>query len=97
MDKLEIISPMVIKEIGEQRIGKLGKIKKPINTVFEYDIDTGNINKADFIESITKGENNKLYIKDNKIYIDALNKENAIKRLLKRKILFHTLKPKTNG
>ena len=92
MDKIKEISPIIIKEIAEQRKNKLGKLNKPKGSIFEYDINTGNIILAKFIQSEIKGENNKLYIKDNRIYLNALNKENAIKKLLKKKIWFHTIK-----
>jgi len=84
-DKIEVVSQSAVKKevklIGQQ-------LKKPGHTLFEYDKVTDVIKIATFkkqdlvlgsINSLTISH--KLDFKENCIYVQALNKKNAIKRL----------------
>ena len=84
----EVLENLVTKE---QQYRLLGRLKKPKNTLFEFDPAELTLRKADYTESSTKGFNDKLIIKSGRIYVDALNIANAKRKILQRKILFHTM------
>ncbi len=94
MKELKDTLPLVIESKAEQKINikKLGTIKRPINTIYEYCPIKEELKKAEFEESTTKGKANKLIISDNKIYVTALNEKNAFKKLLQKKYYFNTIK-----
>ena len=84
-DKIEVISQSAVKKeiklIGQQ-------LKKPGHTLFEYDkilkvIKVALFKKQDFILSSSRNltVSHKVDYKENCIYVQALNKKNAIKRL----------------
>jgi len=84
----------VIKKKSEQEFKKLGSYRPTIDgyKIWEYDMADQILREAEFKESdiyIIGGDNTpKLYTKPGCIYIEALNIDNAVKRLKKGKFIF---------
>lgn len=83
---------VVISKNLEQEIDfkKLGSIKyQKGHTIFEYDTETGKLNKASFNDSEIRFDKNpnkrqkthKLIMKKHCFYISALNEKNAFRKL----------------
>lgn len=88
-----IVEQEIIAQIKHNKL--LGKIRKPKNTLFEYNVATNTLIPAQHVKSEIKGTNDKLAINDNCIYIDSLNLKNAKRKLIKGTILFHTIQINT--
>jgi hypothetical protein len=93
MDKLEQLEPLVIEENAEQRksLKIFATVKNTNLTIFEYCPVASVIRKADIVNDV-KGAKAKLITTPDKVYIKALNYENALKKLQKKKLWFHTFK-----
>ncbi len=89
------LDALVIEEIAQQKKSSrvFATVKNPKLTIFEYCPVKSVIRKAD-IESDVKGLKPKLVTTPDKVYILALNYKNALKKLQKKNIWFHTFKMK---
>lgn len=83
------INEDVISEISKSP-NSLGVIKKPKNPIFKFDIFTKEISLVEFNSNIQKSGKN-LVLENNHIYVIALNKRNALRKILRGNILFHTI------
>ena len=86
---------IAINKKQEKEYKLLGRYRPKIDgyKIFEYDIVAQELKEATFITSDTfvldKGpKNKKLDTKPNCVYVEALNERNAIKRIIKGKIMF---------
>lgn len=95
-DKTEVVSQIEKQE--EQNKGLIGSWRITIDggTVFEYDSGNNTIAPCDweYDEVLVLGEKprKKVIVKENCIYVEALNVKNAVRRMKKGRWLFHTIK-----
>jgi hypothetical protein len=90
----------VVQEIkaGEQKEYKfLGHYRRTIKggRLFAYDIETGvmaevEVKKSDVVAANGVPGRDAVYVEKGKIYVEALNLKNAIRRLLNKKIIVVT-------
>lgn len=88
-----------IKVNKQQEYTLLKTIRQKIDGgfIWEYDAENDTLTKAKYeystILDLNKGPVcKKIITSPNMVYINALNKKNAIKKLLKHNIVFHTIK-----
>lgn len=82
----------VIKDQKERTFIGCYRPKVKGGRIYRYDMSTGTMHQAELKVSETKGERSKIHMVPESIYIEALNKRNAFKRLIKGKIICHTCK-----
>lgn len=80
---IEIVEQKQKNQYQEIFIGSM--IKRAGHTIFEFNKNTKELNPAEHNYSFEKGKlKDKIIVKVDCIYIQALNKKNALKKILKK-------------
>lgn len=94
-ERVEVISE--VEKPDEKHHTLLARARMTIDggSVFEYNADINELRPCDweFSDTVALGQEprNKIVVNKNCIYLEALNLKNALKRVKKGKILFHTI------